>query len=68
LIHGRQDRLLPFTETLRLAESFPPGSEVKVFLTGLFSHSRRDVRGSRAMELAEQIRFVGMMSNVLGML
>jgi pimeloyl-ACP methyl ester carboxylesterase len=68
LIHGRQDRLLPFTETLRLAESFPPGSEVKVFLTGLFSHSRRDVRGSRAKELVEQIRFVGMMSNVLGML
>jgi pimeloyl-ACP methyl ester carboxylesterase len=68
LIHGRQDRLLPFTETLRLAETFPPGSDVKVFLTGLFSHSRRDVKGNRVREVAEQIRFVGMMSNILGML
>jgi dipeptidyl aminopeptidase/acylaminoacyl peptidase len=66
LIHGRQDRLIPFTESLRLAEQFPPGSDVRVLLTGLFSHSQRDGGRMRIGELAEQLRFLHLMSVVLG--
>jgi len=68
LIHGRQDRLIPFSETLRLAETIPPETGVDVSLTRLFSHSRRDGRGGRLGELGEQIRFLNLMSGVLGTL
>jgi len=68
LIHGRQDRLMPFTETLRLAEAFPPGADVRAFLTGLFSHSQRDTKKTKIRELGEQLWFLRIMSGVLGML
>lgn len=68
LIHGRQDRLIPFTESLRLAEQFPPGSDVRVFLTGLFSHSQRHGSRMRMGELGERLRFLHLMSVVLGTL
>ena len=68
LIHGRQDRLIPFTESLRLAEHFSSGSDVRVFLTGLFSHSQRDGGRMTIGELAEQLRFLHLMSVVLGTL
>jgi pimeloyl-ACP methyl ester carboxylesterase len=68
LIHGRQDRLIPFTETLRLAEKFPPGSNVRVFLTGLFSHSHRQGGRMKIQELREQLRFLNLMSVLLGTL
>jgi len=66
LIHGRQDRLIPFTETLRLAERFPPKSDVRVFLTGLFSHSQRHGGRLKIQELREQLRFLRLISVVLG--
>lgn len=68
LIHGKQDRLIPFTESLRLAERFPPGSDVRVLLTGLFSHSQRDGGRMKTREVGEQIRFLHLMSVVLGAL
>lgn len=46
LIHGRQDHLIPFTETLRMAEAFPPGHDVNARVTGLFAHS--SVTGGRS--------------------
>ncbi|HYH82680.1 MAG TPA: hypothetical protein VEX86_23005 [Longimicrobium sp.] len=39
LSHGRQDRLIPFTETLRLRSMIPPGVDVSTTITGLFAHS-----------------------------
>jgi len=39
LVHGRGDRLIPFTETLRLAAAFPPRAPLNVAITGLFAHS-----------------------------
>jgi pimeloyl-ACP methyl ester carboxylesterase len=39
LSHGRQDRLIPFTETLRLASTIPPGVDLSTTITGLFAHS-----------------------------
>jgi hypothetical protein len=39
LSHGRQDRLVPFTETLRLLTMVPPQAEATATITGLFAHS-----------------------------
>lgn len=39
LSHGRQDRLIPFTETLRLASQLPPAVQSSTTITGLFAHS-----------------------------
>jgi len=39
LSHGRQDRLIPYTETLRLMSMLPPQARASVFITGLFAHS-----------------------------
>jgi pimeloyl-ACP methyl ester carboxylesterase len=66
LIHGRQDRLIPFSETLRMAEGFPPGFNVRVFLTGLFSHSQRNPDREPAKALREQLGFLRLMSVILG--
>jgi pimeloyl-ACP methyl ester carboxylesterase len=68
LIHGRQDRLIPFTETLRLAGRFPSGSDVRVFLTDLFSHSQRHGGRLKIRDLAEQLRFLNLISVVFGTL
>ncbi len=68
LIHGREDRLIPFTETLRLRERLDGKARVRVFLTGLFSHSQRDGRGARFLELRERLQFLRLLSVVLGSL
>ena len=39
LIHGRGDRLVPYTESLRLRELLPPALPAQVTITGLFAHS-----------------------------
>jgi hypothetical protein len=39
LSHGRQDRLIPYTETLRLMSMLPPEARASVTITGLFAHS-----------------------------
>ena len=68
LIHGREDRLIPFTESLRLRSFFPPEAQVSVSITGLFAHSQRN--GGRAgwAEAAERIRFLRMLRRILTLL
>lgn len=39
LIHGRGDRLVPFTESLRFQRRLPPSVRSHVTVTGLFAHS-----------------------------
>jgi pimeloyl-ACP methyl ester carboxylesterase len=39
LAHGRDDRLIPFTETLRLAAALPPAVAATVSITRMFAHS-----------------------------
>jgi pimeloyl-ACP methyl ester carboxylesterase len=39
LIHGRGDRLIPFTESLRLWEELPASARGGITVTGLFNHS-----------------------------
>ena len=67
LIHGKADRLIPFTESLRLQELAPPQADVRAYLTGLFAHSQRH-RGGRAREVSEQLSFLRVMAHLLGSL
>lgn len=47
-LHGRADRLIPFTETLRLAENLPAVAVRRVTITRLFGHTRsREARPLR---------------------
>lgn len=39
LSHGRADRLIPWTESLRLRSLMPPSADVSTTITGLFAHS-----------------------------
>jgi pimeloyl-ACP methyl ester carboxylesterase len=39
LAHGREDRLIPFTEALRIRELLPADAEVHLAITRLFAHS-----------------------------
>ncbi len=65
LVHGRQDRLIPFTESVRLARAFPPGADVRLYLTGLFAHSDQGEPGHYWGEVKEKARFLLMMWELL---
>lgn len=59
LIHGRHDRLIPFTETIALKRHLAPRTEVAATITGLFAHSQAAARIARpveALRLAAAIR------------
>jgi pimeloyl-ACP methyl ester carboxylesterase len=49
LIHGRGDRLIPFTETLRLQRSLPAGACRGLTVTALFNHTA-DSAPTRAVD------------------
>lgn len=68
LIHGREDRLIPFSETLRLARRFPANADVKVFLTGLFSHSRGGGVTGFVDPLRESYRFLRALAEIMRMI
>lgn len=40
VIHGRGDRLVPFTEGMRLMDRLPPAMRRGVTVTGMFNHSK----------------------------
>lgn len=68
LVHGRGDRLIPYTESLRIVESFPADSDVRVHLTGLFSHSQAEKGGGAGAGgpgVEEQLNFVRILADIL---
>ncbi|HEX8433405.1 MAG TPA: hypothetical protein VF625_19095 [Longimicrobium sp.] len=68
LSHGRTDRLIPFTETLRLAATLPRSADVSTTITGLFAHSG-GAGGLQAMARArESLTFIQLMNQALGAL
>ena len=52
LFHGRGDRLVPYTESLRLRERLPRDLAAEVTVTGLFAHSA----GHRPPNLSDRLR------------
>ena len=63
LVHGWDDRLIPFSESLRLAEAFTDPSDVRVYLTGLFGHSQEAAGKKRGP--VEQVRFLRILADLL---
>ena len=68
LVHGRFDRLVPYTESLRLAEAFPSGSRVRVTVTRLFSHTEGRSLIPGIAGALEGWRFFAALRRVLGMI
>lgn len=66
LLHGRGDRLIPFSESLRLRERLPDRVAGKVTVTRLFAHSAGDVLPSLVRRVWEGVVFVGALRRVLG--
>jgi len=68
LAHGRDDRLVPFTETLRLGRALPPARLHGPTITSLFAHS-----GGRERDLGvtglvrETTRLLGVLRGILGL-
>jgi len=66
LAHGKDDRLVPYTETLRLARAIPAQRCAGCTVTALFSHSGGSEAGlghlTRAREAA---RFVALLRDIL---
>ncbi len=65
LVHGRGDRLIPFTETLRLREMLPASASVTATITRLYAHSRSAERLSPLAYPWEGARFVGLLNHAL---
>ena len=53
LIHGKNDQLVPYTEALRMQESFPAENPIDTTITALFTHADQ---GSRFASLRQEIR------------
>lgn len=68
LSHSRSDRLIPWTETIRLSRALPRERIVRTTITGLFEHSGGSTQSSGPVaRLRENLRFVALLSAVLRM-
>jgi pimeloyl-ACP methyl ester carboxylesterase len=66
LAHGRDDQLIPWTETIRLGRGIPAASIVDITITGLFEHSGGSRRGLAPFARAlESLRFLRLLRQVL---
>ncbi|HZD03505.1 MAG TPA: hypothetical protein VE173_01265 [Longimicrobiales bacterium] len=67
LLHGRGDRLIPFTEAFRLERRLGGGSaRTRCTVTGLFAHSRGDPVRSPSRLVREGLAFVAALAGILG--
>ncbi len=65
LLHGREDHLIPFTETLALERYLRKRADVEATVTGLFAHSKGAGRG--VARIREAARFLGALRGVMGL-
>jgi pimeloyl-ACP methyl ester carboxylesterase len=65
LIHGRGDRLIPFTECFRLSEGLPEAARSGRTVTGLFSHTADRREGSSLGQAWEKVTFLGTLHGLL---
>jgi len=65
LVHGYNDRLIPFTESLRLHDALSPRGAVALSITRLFAHSRGAERLTLLRYPLEIARFVALLNRVL---
>ena len=65
VIHGQGDRLVPFTEGLRLMESLPAASQRGVTVTPLFNHSKDHAPESAIDWVVENARLFGALRRLI---
>jgi hypothetical protein len=65
LAHGRNDRLIPWTEMVRLSRALPDQQLYRSRITTLFAHSGGDPRGVTPGLALEALRFVALMRAML---
>lgn len=65
LSHGRADRLIPYTETLRLRTLLPPAVSPSVTITGLLAHSAHAGWMHPLERARESARFVRLLNAAL---
>lgn len=65
LVHGRQDHLIPFTETLALQRGLRGKADVSATVTGLFAHSR--AAGAVAARTRESLHFFAGLKRALAL-
>ncbi len=69
LAHGRDDRLLPFSETVRLSRSLPRDLRIATEITALFAHSGGAQHGLGPVGLVrESARFIRLIRRLLHVL
>lgn len=59
LIHGRSDRLIPFTEAMRMQENLPPEVRKGLTVTAMFSHSADNKPNGMLSMAREQLKMLG---------
>jgi dipeptidyl aminopeptidase/acylaminoacyl peptidase len=67
LLHGRHDRLIPFSEVLRLAGALPAGTVARCTVTRLFAHSSQDTLPGWRKSAREAAAFVRALSGLLAL-
>jgi len=66
IFHGRSDRMLPFTESLRLHETLAGASpDLTVRILGQFGHSARGPRSGTLGGVRERLDFLGAIQSIL---
>jgi pimeloyl-ACP methyl ester carboxylesterase len=66
LSHGRADRLIPYTETLRLQTLMPREVDPSVTVTGLFAHSAHAGWMHPLDRVRESAQFIRLLNDALG--
>lgn len=67
LVHGKEDHLIPFTETLKLTSQFPADKSVDTTITALFTHAEQEGRlSSMRREVGEGVHLLGALRRILG--
>jgi pimeloyl-ACP methyl ester carboxylesterase len=67
--HGRDDRLVPFTESLRLYRDIRPEIQRGLAITGLFAHSGQTDRSHGVWRIpGESVRFLRLLNSILTLL
>ncbi len=65
LIHGRGDRLIPFTEGLRLLEGLPEAARRGLTVTGLFNHTADESPTNLPDRVRESATFFGALRGLI---
>jgi pimeloyl-ACP methyl ester carboxylesterase len=65
LVHGRGDRLIPFTEGLRLMDGLPAAARKGATVTGLFNHSADRSPKAMSHRVGERVRMFEALRGVI---